>query len=79
VTTIHAHILLEEDDPPQVGTPWLGLDGVNIAVQVGHPSSAYAVLQGTPEDMDRLAETAAPPSRHGPPSRSCVPRPERGA
>jgi malonyl CoA-acyl carrier protein transacylase len=47
------------DKTIKAGLPWLGpLDAVHTAVQIGNPATAYSVLSGTPEDMDRLAEAA---------------------
>ncbi len=59
------------------GHSWINIDDgeLNTSLRVGSLGDSISI-QGTPEDMDRLAEAAC--TGHGPPSRSCARRPERG-
>jgi hypothetical protein len=57
--SLHAYVLLKSGEEIEVGTPFLTVGKVGVAVEIGSPSGgAYTSIQGTPEDMDRLAEVA---------------------
>jgi hypothetical protein len=56
--SVSVNILLNYGQLIEVGEPWLGLSGdLNIALRFPTGDLA-ASIQGTPEDMDRLAEAA---------------------